>query len=389
MYKYRTTNMKRNFCLSLLCAALLGVCVVPSKADAQVVSIKDRTYTIVGIGGQAYYNDRNRTFSYLGYQGEVGIGANFFGDVGARICAMASHNRNALDIASNYLSIHADATFNLPNIIFGHNTARKSSLNAILGIGFMRRNPNHLQPADNEVVIVPGFSYTYPLGLGLHFLLEGKAYVFLPKFDYNQKMSAMYTLTAGIQHRFNDSPYRNGMNSGSHSMYENWFASLSGGVNSLQYAGLMSTERTHLLKPAAEFSVGKYLSPIIGARLSALGINAATSQSTFKIINVHADVLLNLSNIKLPRQNRPLTFSLYLGAGLIDRIDHDVLTITANAGLLTRFWLSNRSDLLVDLRYMASTSNFVQEMGPQGRTSVGMLTATVGYCYNITLGSLR
>lgn len=380
--------MKRIICLSLLCATLAMV-LLPSRAQAQVQSLKDRAYTIVGIGGQAYYNDRNRTFSYLGYQSEVGIGANLFGDVGARICAMAAHNDNARDITSNYLAIHADVTFNLPNIIFGHNTARKSSLQGVLGVGFMQRTANHLQPADNEVTIVPGFFYTYPLGLGLHFLMEGKAYFFLPDFDYNEKLSSMFTLTFGIQHRFNDSPYRNGMNSGSQSMYENWFASINAGVNSLQYSGLLSTERTHLLKPAAEISVGKYLSPIIGARLSVLGISAATSKSTFKFANAHADILLNLSNMKTPRQNRPLTFSLYLGAGLIDRLDENTLAISANVGLLSRIWLSNRSDLLVDLRYMATTSNYVHEMGPQGKTSVGMLTASVGYCYNITLGSLR
>ena len=137
--------MKRqtSTCIRLL---ILLVAITPLTAKAQVVNIIDRAYSIVGLGAQAYYDDRNRTFQSIGYQGEVGIGANLFDNLGARISGMAAHNSNSLGIECNYLSLHADLTLNVPNLLFGKDLSRKSTLMALVGVGFMRRQPNYRDP---------------------------------------------------------------------------------------------------------------------------------------------------------------------------------------------------------------------------------------------------
>lgn len=362
---------------------------LPLDSSAQLYNVLDRAYSNVGIGGNLYMNDDGKAFQHLGYLGEVGLGVNLFDNIGARICGLMTHNTNAAGIESNYLSMHADLTLHLSNLIYGKQYERKGNLQGTIGLGFMHRQQNYKQPADNEFAVIPGLSYTYALFNGLYFLAELKAYVFLSAFDYNASPSSMIIASAGVQHRFNDNPYRNGINSGAHSMQENWYGSANVGVNSLQYSGLAMKDRMHLLKPALEVSVGKYLSPVIGARFNVLGIQAATANTSFSITNAHMDLMFNISNMSYPKQNRPLNFSVYFGAGVIDRFDSRVLTIAANAGLLTRFWMTNYTDVIVDLRYMVTTPKFVSDMGAQSRISVGMFTAMIGYCFNFTEGNLR
>ena len=380
----RTNNSKT---AKWLIAALLLLS--PSAVTAQVQSVIDRAYTFVTIGGQLYQNDANRAFQHIGFQGEAGLGANMFDLVGMRVGIGVGHNTNIKDVESNYLGIHFDVTFNVTHLIYGKDPNQRSHLQAFIGAGLIQRQSNYLQPADNDVTLIPGLKYTCPLFNGMYFLAEAKSLVFTSRFDENRKISAKFLLSVGIEQRFNDNNYRNGIHSGANSSYENWHVTLSGGVNSLQYSGLSSDQRMHLLKPAAELSVGKFLSPVLGLRLGVMGISAATADKEFNILNTHADVTFNLANMKLPRQNRPFNLSLYAGVGLINRFDMHNMTVDVNAGALGRIWLTKRSDLTIDLRYMMTMSRFLSDMPKQGQTSVGILTAMVGYTYNITNGNLR
>ncbi|MBR1792688.1 MAG: hypothetical protein IJ764_03520 [Bacteroidales bacterium] len=362
---------------------------LPMAAPAQLYNVWDRAYSNVGIGGNLYINDDGNALHHIGYTGEVGIGVNLFDNLGARIGGLMTHNKNAENIESNYLSLHADLTIHLSNLLYGKQYERRDNLQGIIGLGFMHRQENYHQSADNEFAFIPGLSYTHTLFNGLYFLAELKAYIYMSAFDFNESLSSMVLFTAGVQHRFNDNPYRNGINSGAHSMKENWYGSASVGFNSLQYAGLTMADRLHLLRPALEVSVGKYLSPVIGARFNVLGIQAASANSSFSIANAHMDLMFNINNMVYPKQNRPLSFSAYIGAGVIDRFDKRVLTMSADAGLLTRIWMTNYTDITIDLRYMATTPKFVNDMGIQSRLSVGMFSVMVGYCFNFTEGNLR
>lgn len=376
-------------CLHAKLAYALAMLLLPFASMAQLQSVIDRSYTFVTIGGQCYQNDANRAFQHLGFQGEAGLGAYLFDNMGMRIAIGAGQNKNVKDITSNYIGLHVDLTFNITQLIYGKNPDRKSHLQGFVGAGLIQRRSNYRQEADNDVMLVPGLKYTYPIFNGMYFLAEGKALIFTSRFDYNKKMSAKFLLSIGIEQRFNDNSYRNGIYSGPNSSFENWHVTLSGGINSLQYSGLTSSERTHLIKPAAELSIGKYLSPVMGIRLGLLGISAATANKEFNILNTHIDMTFNLANMKTPQQNRPFNISLYAGVGLINRFDMHNMTANINAGALGRIWLTKRSDLTLDLRYTMTMSRFLSDMPNQGRTSVGLFSALVGYTYNITNGSLR
>ncbi|MBQ0016194.1 MAG: hypothetical protein KBT04_04360 [Bacteroidales bacterium] len=377
--------MKQIFVLFVMAVALL----LPLHSQAQLSDLADRAYTTVTIGANSYINDANAPFKYMGYEGEIGLGLNLFDNVGARIQGMFLHNANTEEIKSNYLSFHADLTFDVLNLLAGKDPMRKHGLKFIIGMGYVQRQPNYLEVADNEVTLIPGFSYTYPILNGIYFTAEAKSYLFLPKFDFNKMSSALVIVSAGIQHRFNDNPYRNGVGGGADKVHENWFAQIGGGINSLSYIGLQSSDRTRLMKPAIELMVGKYLSPVMGMRLGVLGISAATHVSSFNIASVHGDILFNIKNMVYPRQNRPFNLSLCIGAGMINRMDSHTMTLCANAGVQGRVWLSTRSDIIGEVRYNMTTSNFVHDVSGQSQTSVGMITAMLGYVFNITNGSMR
>ena len=128
----------------ILCGlAIVSAIFMAKDGQAQLDGILDRTYTMVGGGGQAYLNDANDAFNYLGYEAEFGIGANIFDNIGARMCGMISHNSNIDSVENMYFSLHADLTLNLSNMIRGKDAKRKHNVQGLLGMGFIRRNANY------------------------------------------------------------------------------------------------------------------------------------------------------------------------------------------------------------------------------------------------------
>lgn len=154
------------------------------------------------------------------------------------------------------------------------------------------------------------------------------------------------------------------------------------------------------ISPAVDIAVGKWFTPGMGLRLmySGVSLKGATQNSSystgevydasqwldkqkFKYFNLHADVMMNLSNIFCGyNENRIWNCSPYLGFGVMRIMDSPKsVDFAANLGLYNSFRLCSSLDLNLDIRGTIVKDNFENEVG--GRKADGILTASVGLTY--------
>lgn len=186
--------------------------------------------------------------------------------------------------------------------------------------------------------------------------------------------------------------------------WDNWFVSVGGGGQ------LYFGDHDHQLQlgqwisPAVDVAVGKWFSPELGMRLmySGLSVRGATQNGThslgteikgkpwhgywlknsrFGFFFIHADVMLNLSNvIGGYKEKRVYNISPYLGVGVMRAYDAPTATEFAlNAGLMNSFRITPALDINLDIRGAMVSDRFDGEAG--GRSGEGLLTASVGLTY--------
>lgn len=181
----------------------------------------------------------------------------------------------------------------------------------------------------------------------------------------------------------------------------NWFVSVGGGLN--MYFGDHDKQANFgdRLSPAIDVAVGKWFTPVVGARLMYSGLSAkgatrwglahstgeqvdgwGTSMyhSKFNFYSFQADALFNLCNaFKGYDEERLYNCSPYVGIGVIHTSDAPKETsVTGHFGILNTFRLNSALDFNVDLRSTFLNDDFDGEPGGRGE---GMLSATIGFTY--------
>lgn len=186
--------------------------------------------------------------------------------------------------------------------------------------------------------------------------------------------------------------------------WDNWF--IHAGAGAQIYFGdhdkqMKFSER---LTPSFEFNLGKWFSPGIGVRAGVngfkiKGVTQNGSHSTgvkytgkpwdnywlykqeFNYLNLHGDVLFNLSNLFLGyKADRFYTISPYLGLGWMITNDAPAQKeVSANIGIYNSFRLSNALDLTFDVRGAMVNDRFDGETGH--RNQDGNLSAVLGLAY--------
>ncbi|WP_437920473.1 OmpA family protein [Sphingobacterium sp. LRF_L2] len=183
--------------------------------------------------------------------------------------------------------------------------------------------------------------------------------------------------------------------------WDNWF--IGAGVGGQFFYGDHNKQMKFgdRIVPAYELYLGKWFTPGIGTRIAINGLDNKgltqydQSHSTgvvydasqylsvqkFQYLNVHADVLFNVSNmVGGYKPDRFYSFSPYVGLGYMFTWEEPTSReISANLGLFNSFRLSNAWDLTLDLRGSLVQDRFDGELG--GRKDEGMLTAAVGVSY--------
>lgn len=184
--------------------------------------------------------------------------------------------------------------------------------------------------------------------------------------------------------------------------WDNWFVTVGAG------GGLFVGDHDRQIglgkriSPALDIEVGKWFTPGVGLRLGYNGLSAkgatrwSTAHSTgkdvpgwnggmdyskFKYFNLHADVLLNFSNLFCGyNEKRIWNSSPYLSVGWMRTWEAPTVgNITMSVGWLNTFRLNKALDLNLDLRGALVDDAMDGEIG--GAKFDGMLTATVGLTY--------
>lgn len=181
----------------------------------------------------------------------------------------------------------------------------------------------------------------------------------------------------------------------------NWFVSVGGGLNMYFGDHDKQADFGDRLSPAIDVAVGKWFTPVVGARLMYSGLSAkgatrwglahstgeqvdgwGTSMyhSKFNFYSFQADALFNLCNaFKGYDEERLYNCSPYVGIGVIHTSDVPKETsVTGHFGILNTFRLNSALDFNVDLRSTFLNDDFDGEPGGRGE---GMLSATIGFTY--------
>jgi outer membrane protein OmpA-like peptidoglycan-associated protein len=136
---------------------------------------------------------------------------------------------------------------------------------------------------------------------------------------------------------------------------DNWFIGVGGGINAFWNDGMKVDDMK--IAPSIDANFGKWFTPTIGMRAGYQGINfQVQNQPKLGYMYVHGDFLWNISDaIGGYKETRFWDFVPYLHTGYfrsygVDNVDFADNEIAAGAGLLHNLRLSDRLDLIVDMR---------------------------------------
>ena len=180
--------------------------------------------------------------------------------------------------------------------------------------------------------------------------------------------------------------------------WDNWF--ISAGVGVQDYIGEYFRKGGSMkqVTPAFDLSVGKWITPIFGARFQLAGLSAksytmdasnpfvdGTSNGYYVLkmnyLHYHVDFMLNLSAaIGGYKENRVYEFIPYVGFGGISATNHTSNKLAFNAGLFNKFRVSKAIDINIDIKGALFNQSFDYQTG--GRKGEGIASVTAGITYH-------
>lgn len=187
----------------------------------------------------------------------------------------------------------------------------------------------------------------------------------------------------------------------SESFEPRWFVSVAAGPQLLFGDHEQQMSLGDKLSPALDVAVGRWFSPLWGARLmySGLSVNGATQtgahatgevydaskwldKQNVNFFNIHADALFNATNLIFGyNQDRVWDCSPYVGIGVIVVTEKPSFTgVSGNFGLFNAFHVTSALDINLDLRGVITGDDFDGESG--GRGGEGILSLNVGLTYH-------
>ena len=135
---------------------------------------------------------------------------------------------------------------------------------------------------------------------------------------------------------------------------DNWFISVGGGINSYWNEGMKAENMK--VAPSIDANFGKWFTPAVGMRAGYQGITFQAKPYKYGYMYFHGDFLWNVSDaIGGYKETRFWDLVPYLHAGYfrsygLGKNDFDANELAAGAGLLHNLRLSNRMDLVIDMR---------------------------------------
>ena len=135
---------------------------------------------------------------------------------------------------------------------------------------------------------------------------------------------------------------------------DNWFIAVGGGINSYWNEGMKVEDMK--IAPSIDANFGKWFTPAVGMRVGYQGINFQQAPDKYGYMYIHGDFLWNISDaLGGYKETRFWDFVPYLHAGYyraygLDGSDFVDNELALGAGLLHNLRLTNRLDLVIDMR---------------------------------------
>ncbi len=157
---------------------------------------------------------------------------------------------------------------------------------------------------------------------------------------------------------------------------DNWFIGVGGGINAFWNDGMKFKDMK--IGPSIDAGIGKWFTPAVGMRVGYSGLvsNLDKAPEEFGYMYVHGDFLWNISNaLGGYKETRFWNLVPYLHAGWYRAYDAGVAgfpnnELAAGAGLLHNLRLSDRLDLIIDMKAIIVSGRVIGSSGIAVQPSV-------------------
>lgn len=285
--------------------------------------------------------------------------------------------------------------------VYNQDYLRPIPVYPILGLGglWLKDISGTSEEIDNSFQMMLGFQAPFRLMSRVDAILQYKCY-FLPQgFDGSHGDNYLHLFGLGLMYRQADDPFHRRTERYTRSIDEDWFFGLGIGPNysAFDLFNNPNSGGLAMVGVAPEIMVGRNYSNFWTVRLELGGFVGheqydtvlATAES-YRYSFLHADLMLNVSNLIAHGYGVNFNVMPYLGAGPIWRYDNPVFDIAANAGIMFRYYLSRKSDLYLDCRYVIVPPHIGGGTAPSGKYySVGLPGITLGYIFNFGRNTTR
>ncbi|MBP5645697.1 MAG: hypothetical protein J6W95_07195 [Bacteroidales bacterium] len=358
-------------------------------------------YGSVNVGGFGY-----------AHHGESSFGAPSFGLtggcwVGTSLAAQLAFDGilapNTAGNNSLFVFVGPDFKWDL-NATFFH-VYNKNYLNPVpfypmLGLGLSACNIGDSASADYAFHIMLGLQVPYRINENLDAYFQYKCFFLRQGFDNSPGDNYMHTFGVGLLYSQRRDPFHRRTIYSTRDKSEDWFFGIGIGPN---YSAFDIFTNPHLggtamIGVAPEIMAGRNFSNFWSVRLQLGGFSAheiydTVTQmpgSSYRFSHIHADLMLNLSSFIWRHRGVKFNIMPYLGAGPVWRYDNLTFDVAADMGLFLRQYISHKSDLYLDAKYLIVAPTIGGSRGPSGKFyGVGLPSLTVGYIYNFGQNTTR
>lgn len=165
--------------------------------------------------------------------------------------------------------------------------------------------------------------------------------------------------------------------------FDNWFISAGAGAQSLIGEGTSENSFKDHLTPSVSLSVGKYVAPGWAFRFKGdswkVNSFATGSKESMNYFNVHVDFMADLMSVfGTYKESRIYQLMPYVGVGMA-RAEGGKKSLTANAGLINSFKVSNSVSLNLELSVAAASDDFNKSV--YGKKYDAIVQAEIGATY--------
>lgn len=407
----KQTKMQKILCVSLL---VLGSYLLPSQVQAQSYKRTgdDPWFLSLGVGGVYYQHSGEGQFSVPTATLNLGcwITRPLAFRFGFDMMMTPSHWQNGGSDNSMYFMGSAEFIWDV-NATFFHvyngTILKPFPVYPMLGVGMV------IRPSVTAAGVTHKSDDDFQAMLGLHFpvriaplwdaFLEYKWFFLSQYFDGSANNNYMHSITLGVTHRWSDNPFTRKTEFSSRSTAEDWWVGLGIGANFSSFS-FRNLGEWGMYGVTPEIQFGRNYSNVWTIRFELGGLTAHEPYDTvesrpgekYSYSNFHTDVMVNLTHLVRFTRGVRLNVLPYLGAGLIWRYDELTFNMTADIGIMFRYYLGHHSDIYLDAKYMMVPPT-IAGIRPEAGEDLpkaygdwgGLPSITVGYIYNFGSNSTR